>query len=173
MRRGAVPFLLGCVVRALWVHSLLLGCGLALCEVLQRLSNPSDPKGPRCKNMGLPHLPGRSVVDGFLEHLPRLWVGEGALQHPRDRLRSQRVRATSHESATGSTRQCARETLLLVATRRPADGRARRVANGTIVTVDAMNCQRDIARRIIDKAGDYLFALKANQQTLYDTNLFA
>jgi hypothetical protein len=25
------------------------------------------------------------------------------------------------------------------------------VVNGTIVTVDAMNCQRDIARRIIDK----------------------
>jgi predicted transposase YbfD/YdcC len=40
--------------------------------------------------------------------------------------------------------------------------------NGTIVTVDAMNCQRDIARRIIDKGGDYVFALKANQQTLYD-----
>ena len=42
------------------------------------------------------------------------------------------------------------------------------VLNGTIVTVDAMNCQRDIARRIIDKGGEYVFALKANQQTLYD-----
>jgi predicted transposase YbfD/YdcC len=39
---------------------------------------------------------------------------------------------------------------------------------GAIVTVDALNCQRDIARRIIDKAGDYVFALKANQETLYD-----
>jgi predicted transposase YbfD/YdcC len=38
----------------------------------------------------------------------------------------------------------------------------------TIVTVDAMNCQRDIARRIIDKGGDYVFALKANQETLHD-----
>jgi predicted transposase YbfD/YdcC len=40
--------------------------------------------------------------------------------------------------------------------------------NGTIVTVDAMNCQRDIARRIIDKGGDYVFALKANHETLCD-----
>ena len=39
---------------------------------------------------------------------------------------------------------------------------------GTIVTVDAMNCQRDTAQRIIGKGGDYVFALKANQETLYD-----
>ena len=39
---------------------------------------------------------------------------------------------------------------------------------GTIVTVDAMNCQRDTAQRIIDNGGDYVFALKANQETLYD-----
>ena len=39
---------------------------------------------------------------------------------------------------------------------------------GTIVTVDAMNCQRDIAQRIIDKGGDYVFALKGNQGTLHD-----
>jgi predicted transposase YbfD/YdcC len=39
---------------------------------------------------------------------------------------------------------------------------------GTIVTVDALNCQRDIAQRILDKGGDYVFALKANQQTLWD-----
>jgi predicted transposase YbfD/YdcC len=39
---------------------------------------------------------------------------------------------------------------------------------GTIVTVDAMNCQRDTAQRIIGNGGDYVFALKANQETLYD-----
>jgi len=39
---------------------------------------------------------------------------------------------------------------------------------GTIVTVDAMNCQRDIAQRIIGKGGDYVFALKGNQGTLHD-----
>ena len=39
---------------------------------------------------------------------------------------------------------------------------------GAIVTVDAMNCQRDTAQRILDKGGDYVFALKANQETLYD-----
>lgn len=39
---------------------------------------------------------------------------------------------------------------------------------GTIVTVDALNCQRDIAQRIIGKGGDYVFALKGNQGTLHD-----
>ena len=31
---------------------------------------------------------------------------------------------------------------------------------GTIVTVDALNCQRDIARRIVEQGGDYVLALK-------------
>jgi DDE_Tnp_1-associated/Transposase DDE domain len=31
---------------------------------------------------------------------------------------------------------------------------------GTIVTVDALNCQRAIAQQIIDQGGDYAFALK-------------
>jgi predicted transposase YbfD/YdcC len=36
-----------------------------------------------------------------------------------------------------------------------------------------MNCQRDIAQRIIDKGGNYVFALKGNQETLYnDVRLF-
>jgi predicted transposase YbfD/YdcC len=39
---------------------------------------------------------------------------------------------------------------------------------GTIVTVDALNCQREIARKIIDQGGDYALALKANQGTLHD-----
>jgi predicted transposase YbfD/YdcC len=37
---------------------------------------------------------------------------------------------------------------------------------GAIVTIDAMGCQRDIARKIIDKKADYVLALKANQGTL-------
>jgi predicted transposase YbfD/YdcC len=40
--------------------------------------------------------------------------------------------------------------------------------NGCIVTVDALNCQRDIARQIVDQGGDYVLALKANQGTLHD-----
>ena len=32
--------------------------------------------------------------------------------------------------------------------------------NGTIVTVDALNCQRAIARQIVDQGGDYALALK-------------
>ncbi len=39
---------------------------------------------------------------------------------------------------------------------------------GTIVTADALNCQREIARRIVDQGGDYALALKGNQGTLHD-----
>jgi predicted transposase YbfD/YdcC len=39
---------------------------------------------------------------------------------------------------------------------------------GTIVTVDALNCQRDIARQIVDQGGDYALALEGNQGTLHD-----
>src|SRR4051812_7806076 len=39
---------------------------------------------------------------------------------------------------------------------------------GTIVTADALNCQRAIARQIVDQGGDYLLALKGNQGTLHD-----
>jgi predicted transposase YbfD/YdcC len=39
---------------------------------------------------------------------------------------------------------------------------------GAIVTIDAMGCQRDIARTIIDKKADYVLALKGNQGSLRD-----
>ena len=39
---------------------------------------------------------------------------------------------------------------------------------GTIVTVDALNCQRAIAQQIVDQGGDYALALKGNQATLHD-----
>lgn len=39
---------------------------------------------------------------------------------------------------------------------------------GCIVTVDALNCQRDIARQIVDQGGDYALALKGNQGRLHD-----
>jgi hypothetical protein len=38
---------------------------------------------------------------------------------------------------------------------------------GTIVTADALNCQRAIAQ-IVDQGGDYALALKGNQGTLHD-----
>jgi len=38
---------------------------------------------------------------------------------------------------------------------------------GCIVTLDAMGCQREIAQQIIDQGGDYVLALKENQETLY------
>jgi len=39
---------------------------------------------------------------------------------------------------------------------------------GTIVTADALNCQRAIAQQIVDQGGDYCLALKGNQGTLHD-----
>jgi predicted transposase YbfD/YdcC len=39
---------------------------------------------------------------------------------------------------------------------------------GAIVTIDAMGCQRTIARTIIDKGADYVLALKGNQGSLRD-----
>jgi predicted transposase YbfD/YdcC len=38
--------------------------------------------------------------------------------------------------------------------------------DGTIVTIDAMGCQRDIAQKILDKKADYVLALKGNQGSL-------
>src|SRR6201993_2944381 len=39
---------------------------------------------------------------------------------------------------------------------------------GAVVTIDAMGCQRTIAKKIIDKKADYIIALKGNQGTLHD-----
>jgi predicted transposase YbfD/YdcC len=45
---------------------------------------------------------------------------------------------------------------------------------GTIVTIDAMGCQRDIAGQIVDQKADYVLALKGNQGTLReDVEVFA
>jgi predicted transposase YbfD/YdcC len=37
-----------------------------------------------------------------------------------------------------------------------------------IVTIDAIGCQKPIAHQIIEQRGDYVLALKANQEMLYD-----
>ena len=45
---------------------------------------------------------------------------------------------------------------------------------GAIITIDAMGCQREIARTIIAKKADYVLALKGNQTSLCaDAELFA
>lgn len=45
---------------------------------------------------------------------------------------------------------------------------------GAIVTIDAMGCQRGIARKIVDNKADYVLALKGNQGTLReDVEVFA
>ena len=45
---------------------------------------------------------------------------------------------------------------------------------GTVVTIDAVGCQRGIAQTIINKKADYVLALKGKQATLRaDVDLFA
>ena len=39
---------------------------------------------------------------------------------------------------------------------------------GTVVTADAMHCQRQLAQQVAEQSGDYVLALKANQGTLND-----
>ncbi|MEX1223838.1 MAG: ISAs1 family transposase, partial [Pirellulales bacterium] len=39
---------------------------------------------------------------------------------------------------------------------------------GTVVTIDAAGCQREIAKKIIDGEGDYVLALKGNQGKLHE-----
>ena len=39
--------------------------------------------------------------------------------------------------------------------------------SGCIVTIDAMGCQKEIARTIVDRGADYLLAVKENQGQLY------
>src|SRR5690349_2272894 len=39
---------------------------------------------------------------------------------------------------------------------------------GCLVTIDAMGCQIDIAKKIVDKEADYLLAVKDNQEFLLD-----
>lgn len=39
---------------------------------------------------------------------------------------------------------------------------------GCIITLDAMGCQKNIAKKTIDKSADYMLALKKNQKELYE-----
>jgi predicted transposase YbfD/YdcC len=39
---------------------------------------------------------------------------------------------------------------------------------GAWVTLDAMGCQKDIARQIVEGGGDYVLTVKGNQERLYD-----
>jgi len=41
------------------------------------------------------------------------------------------------------------------------------VLDGSVVTIDAMGCQKKIAEKIIDDNGDYIFSLKGNHGTLH------
>jgi predicted transposase YbfD/YdcC len=43
---------------------------------------------------------------------------------------------------------------------------------GCIVTLDAMGCQKEIAKKIVEKRGDYVLAVKENQGKLYEDICF-
>ncbi len=36
------------------------------------------------------------------------------------------------------------------------------------MTIDAIGCQKDIAKKIIEKRGDYILSLKGNQGNLFE-----
>jgi predicted transposase YbfD/YdcC len=40
--------------------------------------------------------------------------------------------------------------------------------HGALVTIDAMGCQKEIAKKIVDRGGDYLLAVKGNQEHLLE-----
>lgn len=40
--------------------------------------------------------------------------------------------------------------------------------HGALVSIDAMGCQKEIAKKIVDGGGDYVLAVKGNQETLYE-----
>lgn len=45
--------------------------------------------------------------------------------------------------------------------------------SGCVITIDAMGCQKAIAKQVVDKKGDYVLSLKGNQSTLHeDVRLF-
>jgi predicted transposase YbfD/YdcC len=47
------------------------------------------------------------------------------------------------------------------------------IVKGGIVTIDAMGCQKEIAKKILDESADYVLAVKGNQKTLHeDIQLF-
>jgi predicted transposase YbfD/YdcC len=66
----------------------------------------------------------------------------------------------------------------VVLTQHPCDGKSNEITaipdllsflelKGAIITIDAMGCQKNIAKHIIDAEADYVLALKENQPTLY------
>ena len=42
------------------------------------------------------------------------------------------------------------------------------VLDGSVVTIDAMGCQKKSAEKIIDCGGDYIFSLKGNHGALHE-----
>jgi predicted transposase YbfD/YdcC len=67
----------------------------------------------------------------------------------------------------------------LVLAQRAVDGKSNEITaipelldmlnlKGAIVSIDAMGAQKEIARRIVDKGGDYVLALKGNQTSLHE-----
>jgi predicted transposase YbfD/YdcC len=39
---------------------------------------------------------------------------------------------------------------------------------GAVITADALNCQKDIAKQIVDQGADYVLALKGNHESLFE-----
>ncbi len=48
---------------------------------------------------------------------------------------------------------------------------ASRALSGALVSIDAIGCQKTIAKQIVGQGGDYLLAVKANQPALLEESL--
>lgn len=103
-----------------------------------------------CGELGFCHIPidGKTVrgsrgPDGTCLHLVSAWAGE-------HRLSLGQVAVQDKSNEITAIPQLLRLLEL----------------HGALVSVDAMGCQKEIARRIRDSGGDYLLAVKDNQPTL-------
>jgi len=104
-----------------------------------------------CETLGFYHLPidgkavrGSAGPDGTCLHLVSAWVAERRLS-----LAQVAVEGKSNEITAIP------ELLKMLG------------LHGALVSIDAIGCQKDIARQITEAGGDYLLAVKENQPTLY------
>jgi predicted transposase YbfD/YdcC len=107
-----------------------------------------------CRRLGLDHV----AVDG------KTMRGSGHLRKGLASLHVVSAFATAHGVTLG---QCATEAKSNEITAIPQLLRLLDIS-GSIVTIDALGCQKKIARTIVDAEADYVLAVKENQPGLYE-----
>jgi predicted transposase YbfD/YdcC len=104
-----------------------------------------------CDTLGVVHVPsdgktlrGSRGPDGTCLHLVSAWAAEG-------RLTLAQVAVADKSNEITAIPQLLRVLDL----------------EGALVSIDAMGCQKEIAREVLNAGGDFLLAVKENQPTLY------